>query len=336
MSAIQLIDWHLIDDPTYQRLLERTRWHAEHRLRTRPADGLSLGMVFFNPSLRTRTSMELAMARLGGVSTVLQPGVGTWGMAFEHGVPMDGAEAEHIRDAFGVLARYCDALAVRVFAAGKDYAEDAGEARLRAIYQSIACPAINLESAFFHPCQQLADAAALSRALGDQTVGRRFVLRYAPHPKALPMAVPNSALLMATRLGMNVVVSHPTGFELDPQVLATAAAQADRAGGALSIAHEPEAGLADADAVYVKAWGGRERYTDPASEASARAASAHWQYDAASHARTPRARVMHCLPVRRNVEIADAVLDGPDAIHLDQAEFRLYAQMAILEWVLGL
>ena len=285
------------------------------------------------PSLRTRASMEGAAARLGAHAAVLTPGQGTWGLEHRDAVPMTGDAAEHVREASGVLSQYYDALGVRTFATLTDAASDRTDAVFGAFLKSATVPVVSLESARWHPCQALADAATLTEHLGADLAGRRFVLQWAPHPKALPRAVPNSALLMAARLGLDVTVARPDGFALDADVMDAVRQTASRAGGSVSETDRVDEALAGAHVVYAKAWSGAAVYTDPAAEAAARARHADWTVTADRMATTDGAAFMHCLPVRRGVVVEDAVIDGPNALHLRQAAFRLYAQMAILEWV---
>lgn len=297
------------------------------------APGKALGMVFFNPSLRTRTSMERAAQQIGAHATTLVPGSGTWNFAWADGAVMDGDRAEHVRDAMGVLSRYYDALGVRVFATGTDHEQDASDALIRQIAEAATVPVVSLESAWHHPCQALADAAVLHERFDGTVAGKRFVLRWAPHPKALPMAVPNSALLMAARCGMDVTVARPNTHALDASVMKRAEAYAARHGTTLRETDDPAAAAEGADVVYVKSWGGPLVYTDPEQEAAARAQHADWCLTEAEMATTRDGAFLHCLPIRRNVVAEDAVLDGPHALHLDQAEYRLHAQRALLEYV---
>ncbi len=173
-------------------------------LEPRALAGRILGLVFFNPSLRTLASFQAAMARLGGNSFVITPGAGSWQLETRPGVVMDGAAAEHVREGIPALAAYCDALGIRAFAAGKDLASDLAETAFNAMASLIDKPLINLESAVNHPCQALADW----KTLDDLAVPRagRFVLSWAYHPRALPLAVPAAALHMAALRGMEVIV----------------------------------------------------------------------------------------------------------------------------------
>ncbi len=191
-------------------------------------------------------------------------------------------------------------------------------------------PVTNLESARWHPLQGLADQATWTRRLGDPR-GRRLVLTWAPHPRTLPQAVPNQVLLSAASLGMDVVLAHPEGFDLEPDVLERTAALASSRGGGLSFTSDPAARFAGADVVYAKNWSGAPFYGRREEEAAVRATLGAWQVTEVP----PGAGFMHCLPVRRNVVVADAVLDGPASWVQEQAAFRLWTVMAVLEAQLG-
>jgi N-acetylornithine carbamoyltransferase len=327
-----LIDWQSLSDEVWHAAVDRALYHAERAGEwTDAARGRSIALMFFNPSLRTRTSMELAAAQMGAYSTTLTPGRETWAFAFDAGTVMDGEEAEHIREAVGVLSGYFDAIGVRLFASQKHYQQDREERLIRTFSAASSVPVINLESAFYHPCQALADAAVVRQQLGDPR-GRKFVLTWAYHPRALPMAVPNSAVLMAARSGMDVVVARPEEYALDYGVMELARSYGVR----VEETAQREEAYRDADVVYAKAWGGPVVYSDPDHEASLRQSLRDWCVTEHWMSRTNRGFFMHCLPVRRNVVVDDAVLDGPRAIHLQQAAFRLHAQKAILEYVWGL
>lgn len=329
-----LLDWHLIDDTAWNVCLDRAlHHHRAGKLWSDAARGRSIGLMFFNPSLRTRTSMELAAAQLGAFSSTLTPGSGTWQFAFKHGAVMDGDEAEHIREAVGVLSRYYEALGVRVFASLTDYEQDRRETLMNTIMEAATVPVINLESAFYHPCQALADAATITHRFSGDPSSRKFVLTWAYHPRALPMAVPNSALLQAARLGMDIVVARPDEYGLDDGVMTEARRYAASYGAKVAETSDMDAAFENADVIYAKAWGGPLVYTSPAEEPAARARHRDWRVTAERMKRTNGGAFMHCLPVRRNVVVDDAVLDGPNAIHLTQAEFRLHAQKAILEYI---
>ncbi len=289
--------------------------------------------MFFNPSLRTRTSMELAGAQLGAHVTTLNAGQGTWGFEWKDGVVMTGDAAEHIKEAVGVMSRYYDGIGVRVFASSTDFEADRGDRLLHTFAAASDVPVVNLESAFFHPCQALGDAATLMSHFGGDVQGKKFVLSWAYHPRALPMAVPNSALLMAARLGMNVTVARPESHALDVSVMKMARRYAAERGTEVVETTDREAAADGAHVIYAKAWGGPMVYADPAGEAELRQNLRQWRITPDLMTKTNDGAFMHCLPVRRNVVVDDAVIDGAASIHLLQAEFRLHAQKAILEHV---
>ena len=325
-----------LDAPTWRRVLDRAVQHRREDLRTGAAGGKTIGLLFFNPSLRTRTSMEVAAAHLGADSTTLTPGEGTWNLAWEDGAVMDGDAAEHVREAIGVLSRYHDALGVRVFASGTDYAADKGDALIRRVAEVASVPVVNLESAWAHPCQAVSDASLLTDRFDGDPAGKDLVLAWTYHPKALPMAVPNSTVKMAARCGMNVTVARPDSYALDDDVVAAAQSLADPHGATVTSTDDLDAAVDGADVVYAKSWGGPLVYTDPEREAEIRTQRRDWRITEARMDRTNDGAFLHCLPVRRNVVVDDAVMDGPHAAHLDQAEYRLHAQKALLEYVWAL
>ena len=221
-----------------------------------------LTMVFFNPSLRTRTSFESAMLRYGGHAICLSVGGDTWKLEYRDGAVMDGEAAEHIKEAAPVLSRYGDLLAVRTFAGMKDPAEDAADPVLRAFARYATVPVINMESAAEHPCQGLADWMTMDEKLGGAR-GRRFVLTWAPQAKGLPMAVPHSAVLAAAAAGMHVTVAHPPGYDLNAAILEQAQNWCRAAGTELVVTQDQRPACRAADALYVKSWGSPACYGHP-------------------------------------------------------------------------
>ena len=312
-------------------LLELAR-RLERQPEPRALSGKLLGLLFFNPSLRTLASFQAAMMRLGGQSVVVNPGQGSWQMETRTGVVMDGAAAEHIREGIPVLASYCDALGVRIFAEGRDLASDLAESTFSAIANLSDKPLVNLESAVNHPCQALADW----KTLDDLAIPRagRFVLSWAYHPRALPLAVPAAALHMAALRGMEVVVLRPDGFALPHTLMERARRAAAASGGSVWETSERAEALAGAHVLYVKEWGATDHYGDAALDAQLRAALRGWCVREDWFAATPDCRVMHCLPVRRNSAIADEVLDGARSVVQREAYNRLPVQMAVLHQLL--
>ncbi|HEX3845974.1 MAG TPA: N-acetylornithine carbamoyltransferase [Steroidobacteraceae bacterium] len=296
--------------------------------------GKILGLLFMNPSLRTLASFQAGMSRLGGSSFVITPGQGTWQLETRDHAVMSGAAAEHVREGIPVLASYCDALGVRAFAEGRDLAADLAETLFAKIDELCDKPLINLESAADHPCQALADWRTLDE-LGVP-VRARFVLSWVYHPKPLPLAVPAAALHMAALRGMDVVVARPEGFELPAAVMERAKAAARASGGSVRETSDRGEALSGAHVIYAKEWGSTRHYGDPAADAKLKADLADWcvrerWFDRAA----PHARLMHCLPVRRNVAVADEVLDGPRAAVKREAFNRLVVQMAVLHRLLA-
>jgi N-acetylornithine carbamoyltransferase len=291
--------------------------------------GKILGLLFFNASLRTLASMQAGMARLGGSSFVITPGQGTYQMETKLGAVMNGAAAEHVREGLPVLASYCDALGIRAFADGKNLQADLSESTFTAMAQLIDKPLINLESAMSHPCQALADW----KTMDDVKVSRRgrFVLSWVWHPRALPLAVPATALHMAAMRGMHVTVLRPEGFALPAPLMDKARRAASASGGSVSETADRREALEGAQIIYAKEWGATRCYGDADGDAQLRASLTDWCVTNQWFNTTdPACRLMHCLPVRRNTAVADEVLDGPRSIVLHEAHNRLVVQIAVL------
>ena len=312
-------------------LLELAR-RLERQPEPRSLTGKILGLLFLNPSLRTLASCQAAMARLGGSSLVINPGQGSWQLETRTGVVMDGAAAEHVREGIPVLASYCDALGIRAFAEGRDLAADLAETTFTAMARLTDKPLVNLESAVNHPCQALADW----KTLDDLAVprGGRFVLSWAYHPRALPLAVPAAALHMAALRGMEVIVLRPEGFALPAVLMERAQRAAAASGGSVRETTERAEALTGADVLYVKEWGATGCYGDAAADAQLRSALTAWCVRNDWFAVAPDCRVMHCLPVRRNCAIADEVLDSARSVVQREAYNRLPVQMAVLHQLL--
>lgn len=301
---------------------------------SKPLAGKSVALVFFNPSLRTRASMQVGIFDLGGNPVVLEPGGTSWTLEHREGAVMDGDKTEHIAEFVRVLERYCVAIGVRTFANLKDWNEERTDPVLRAFSKYASVPVINLESAMHHPCQAMADMMTIRERFGNEK--KKVVLTWAWHPKALPMAVPNSFALASAQMGHDLVIAHPKGYELDEQLIADSKEFAQAAGGSLNVETDIEAAFADADVIYAKSWGSKQFYGNSEQDIVNR-----WQYrkkwivDEQKMARTNDAIFMHCLPVRRNVIVTDAVIDSPASVVIDEAENRLHVQKAILKNLLG-
>ncbi|MGH7592942.1 MAG: N-acetylornithine carbamoyltransferase [Gemmatimonadales bacterium] len=295
-----------------------------------------LAMVFMDPSLRTRASMETAMFLHGGHALCLEPGRGSWTMETDVDAVMDGATVEHIIEAARVLSRYADALAVRTFPKGTDWSIERQDRTIRNFARYSDKPVINLESSRRHPCQGLADAMTIREHLGA-TQGKRFVLMWAWHPKALPTAVPASAAIAAAHLGMQITIARPPGYDLDPDDYAAIRSVAEPRGGSLDVTDNLDAAIDGAHAVYPKAWGSLLHFGNPDAEQSWREGKRSWRLTGDRMRRTALGRgvALHCLPVRRNVEIDGEVLDGPQSVVVDEAENRLHVQRALLLELIG-
>jgi N-acetylornithine carbamoyltransferase len=293
--------------------------------------GKSIALVFFNPSLRTRTSFELGAFQLGGHAVVLQPGKDAWPIEFRPGTVMDGEAEEHIAEVARVLSRYVDLIAVRAFPKFQDWAVDREDTVLRSFARYSTVPVINLET-ITHPCQELAHAMALQEHFGTPDLrGRKFVLTWTYHPKPLNTAVANSALTIATRMGMDVTLLCPTPeYVLDERYMGWAADNVAESGGSLRISHDPAEAYAGADVVYAKSWGALPYFGRWDAEKPIRDAHRHFMVDEAKMALTNRGVFSHCLPLRRNVKATDGVMDAPYCIAIEEAENRLHVQKAIM------
>ena len=302
--------------------------------REKPLAGRSVALVFFNPSLRTRASMQVGIYELGGNAVVLEPGGTSWTLEHRAGVVMDGDKTEHVAEFVRVLGRYCACIGVRTFAALKDWEEERRDPVLRAFAEYAEVPLINLESAMHHPCQALADMMTIREKAGDGQ--KRVLLTWAWHPKPLPMAVPNSFALAAAQLGHELTIAHPAGYELDEELMRDINLTASRAGTKVVVTQDIDAAFDGAQVVYAKSWGSSRFYGDAAADTSERARyRARWIVDEAKMRRTDDAFFMHCLPVRRNCIVTDGVIDSPSSVVIDEAENRLHVQKAIMAELLG-
>ena len=296
--------------------------------------GKVLGLLFMNPSLRTLASFQTAMAHLGGSSFVITPGQGTWQIETRLNAVMDGAAAEHIREAIPVLASYGDVVGVRAFAEGRNLQDDLSESLFRQIDALCEAPLINLESAVNHPCQALADWRTLDEL--KTPTRAKFVLSWVYHPRALPLAVASATVHMAAMRGMDVVVARPDGFALPREIMDKARRAAGAAGGSVTETSDRAAALKGAHVVYAKEWGSTSHYGDAEADARLRAELKDWCVGESWFAgAAPDAKLMHCLPVRRNVAVTDEVLDGPRAAVRLEAFNRLIVQTAVLHRMLS-
>ena len=301
---------------------------------SKPLAGRSIALVFFNPSLRTRASMQIGVYELGGNAVVLEPGGTSWTLEHREGAVMDADRTEHVAEFVRVLGRYCVAIGVRTFAALKNWEEERTDPILKAFAKYSDVPIINLESAMHHPCQAMADMMTIQEKLG---AGRKKVLlTWAWHPKPLPFAVPNSFALASAQMGHDLVIAHPQGYELDDDLMATITQHAAEAGGSVNVTNDIDQAFDEVEVVYAKSWGSKNFYGAAEKDIAARAKyRGGWIVDEQKMTRTNSAIFMHCLPVRRNVIVTDGVIDSPSSVVIDEAENRLYVQKAIMASLLG-
>ncbi len=274
--------------------------------------GLKLGMVFLNPSLRTRLSTEMAAKNLGMEVQVLNMTSDSWGLEFAEDVTMDGDKPEHVKEAAGVLGRYFDLIALRSFPGLKNKEEDDSEMVFRAFARYSGRPMLSMESATRHPLQSLADLITIHEHKEKKTP--KVVLTWAPHVKPLPRAVSHSFAEWVLAAGYDLHIAHPPGLELDEEYTRGA-----------NITHDQNEALKDADFVYVKSWSKGDPYGELHKE------DENWMLNEAKLASAPNARIMHCLPARRNVELSGALLDSPRSLVLAQAENRLWSAQVVLK-----
>lgn len=309
------------------------------RLQTHPEpralEGKVLSLLFLSPSLRTLSSFQAAMVRLGGGAFVISPNMSIHGMEVASGVVMDGKAAEHLADAVPVIASYGDAIGVRVFPDRRNLQSDLADQTYLEVAKHVRKPLINLESAISHPCQSLADWKTLDE-LDVPESGGKIVISWAFHPRALPLSGPVSAVNMALLRGMDVTVLRPDGFELPTQVAERARALAARSGGSFTETTDQRAALRGAHVIYAKEWSSTRHYGDTTAELKLRNEHADWCVsDSWFRDAEPGCRLMHSMPVRRGVAVQDNVLDGPRSALIAQAENRMWAQMAVLHRLLS-
>ncbi|MCH9694024.1 MAG: N-acetylornithine carbamoyltransferase [Gammaproteobacteria bacterium] len=297
--------------------------------------GKVLSLLFLSPSLRTLASFQAAMTRLGGGSFVISPEMSIHGIESRPGIVMDGAAAEHIREAIPVIASYGDAIGIRAFAQRKDLDADLGDQEYTALTDLIEKPYINMESAANHPCQSLADWKTMNE-LDIPADGGKLVLSWAYHPRALPLAVPAATLHMAAKRGMDVTVLRPEGFELPQRMMQNASAAAEASGGSVSESEDRKEAMEGAHVIYAKSWSSTRHYGDKLADQKLREQHLDWCVDETWFGNAQDdCRFMHCLPVRRGVVVTDDILDGPRSVVIQEARNRMLAQMAVLHQMLG-
>ncbi len=281
----------------------------------------TLGLVFLNPSLRTRLSTQKAAIHLGMDVMVMNMDKEGWALETKDGVVMDGSTVEHIREAAAVMGQYCDILGLRSFPKLQNREEDYSEGLFQKFIRFCKVPVISLESATRHPLQSLTDLITIHEHWQETTRPPKVVLAWAPHVKALPQAVPNSFsewMCRAQTEGMvDFTIAHPKGYALGAEFTHGAA-----------VSHSLDEAIRDADFVYVKNWSAYEDY------GKIHSVDERWMIDQDRLALTNDAKIMHCLPVRRDLELASNVLDGPNALVIQEAGNRVWAAQAVLKRML--
>ncbi len=296
--------------------------------------GKSVALVFFNPSLRTRSSFEIGVFEMGGHAVVLEPGKGAWPIEYKDGVVMDGEAEEHVEEVARVLSRYCDLIAVRAFPKFQRWEDDRQDAVIAAFAKYATVPVVNMET-ITHPCQELALMLTLKERLGT-TDGKKFLLTWTYHPKPLNTAVANSALIIAAKFGFDVTLLCPTPeYLLDPRYMDAAEAFTKENGRTLTVSHDPTTAYADAHVVYAKSWGAIPYFGRWDQEKPIREQHKHFIVDAPKMALTNGGLFSHCLPLRRNVKATDEVVSSPASMVIDEAENRLHVQKAMLRRMIG-
>lgn len=272
-------------------------------------------LIFFNSSLRTRLSTQKAAMNLGMNTMVLNVNDDGWQLETELGVVMDGDKPEHLREAVPVIGSYCDIIGVRSFARFRSREEDYGEKILNQFIDYAGVPVVSMEAATRHPLQSFADLMTIEELKDRERP--KVVLTWAPHPRALPQAVPNSFIEWMVRAGYEMVVTHPEGYELAPEFMQ-----------GLPVEYDQEKAFRDADFIYAKNWASYTSYGQILSKEKS------WTVDSSKMALTRNAKFMHCLPVRRNMIVTDEVIDSQASVVIQEAANREWSAMAVLKMIL--
>jgi N-succinyl-L-ornithine transcarbamylase len=281
-----------------------------------------IGLLFLNPSLRTRLSTQVAAQNLGMEPIVFNVDKEGWALEFTEGAIMNGTTVEHIKDAAPILGNYFDILCIRTFPGLVNKEEDYGEKIINQFIQYAGVPVVSLESATLHPLQSLTDIITIQETIAQNSTKQnkrpKVVLTWAPHIKSIPQCVSNSFSQWVNAWGeADFVITHPVGYDLDTQFTQGA-----------TITHHQEEALKDADFIYVKNWSSYEQYGQVLCK------DEQWMLTNKKLALTNDAKVMHCLPVRRNVELSDEILDGPNSLVTKQASNRVWAAQSVLASIL--
>jgi N-acetylornithine carbamoyltransferase len=324
---------HFISTADWSREALQAMLDTAAKLKEKPIGdalaGKSMALLFFNPSLRTRTSFELGIAQLGGTAITLNPGQDSWPLAFGDGEEMLGMAEEHVKEAAQVLGRYVDMIGIRAFPGFEDWSLDRRDTTIRSFAKYAGVPVVNMET-ITHPCQELAHMRTIQDRIGGLD-GKKYVLSWTYHPKPLNTAVANSALMIAAKFGANVTLLCPSeDYVLDRRYMELAAGYAKDNGSSITITHDIDEAYDGADIIYAKSWGALPYFGDWAAEKAIRDANKHFIVSEDKMAKTNNALFSHCLPLRRNVKASDAVVDADYSMVIDEAENRLHVQKAMM------
>ena len=272
----------------------------------------TIGLLFFNPSLRTRLSTQLAAQNLGLNIMVMNLSTETWALEFEDGTKMSGIRSEHVKEAAAVISQYCDIIGIRAFANLTDKNKDEAEIVLNSFSKYAKKPILNMESSTSHPLQAIADAITIKENMPKHKP--KVVLTWAPHPKALPHAVGNSFTRMINHIDADYYIAQPEGYELDSKITKNA-----------KITYNQSEALENADFVYAKNWASYSNYGQILKTDN------EWMLTKEKMKITNNAKFMHCLPVRRNIIVSDEVLDSKNSLVIQQANNRTFAAQSVIK-----
>ena len=293
----------------------------------------SVALLFFNPSMRTRTSFELGIQELGGYAVVLHPGKDAWPIEFKPNAIMDEDSEEHIIEVAKVLSEYCDLIAIRAFPKFINLEEDLTDHVINSFAKYASVPVVNMET-ITHPCQELAHILTMQEKLGDLK-GKDYLLTWTYHPKPLNTAVANSSLLIASKFGMNVKLLCPSqDYHLDDRYLKAAKENCASEGASFDISYDIDSAYSNADIVYAKSWGCLSHYGKIDEQIANNNQFKHFIVDEPKMALTNNAVFSHCLPLRRNVKATDGVMDAEYCLAVKEAGNRKHVQKSMLSKIL--
>ena len=293
----------------------------------------SIAMLFFNPSLRTKTSFEVGISELSGTAINLQPGKDAWPIEFEENIVMDENAEEHVKEVAQVLSSYCDCIAIRAFPQFMDWDYDRTDSVINSFAKYASVPVVNMET-IEHPCQELAHILTLQEHYGDLQ-GKDYLLTWTYHPKPLNTAVANSSLMIASKFGMNVKLLCPSeDYHLDDRYLIAAKKNCESEGTSFEVSYDIDSAYSNVDIVYAKSWGSLQHYGKPDDQMASNNKYKHFIVDESKMSLTDNAVFSHCLPLRRNVKATDGVMDAEYCIAVQEAANRKHVQKSMLSKIL--